>query len=73
MSQTDRADAVDEFLFVTHQGSCELFASALDFIGTKGESVGREWDYRKYIGGVGPEGGGGKVPHRPVSIGSSCL
>ena len=25
----DRADAVDEFLFVTHQGSCELFASAL--------------------------------------------
>ena len=25
----DRADAVDEFLFVTHQGSCEMFASAL--------------------------------------------
>jgi hypothetical protein len=25
----DRADAVDEFLFVTHQGSCETFASAL--------------------------------------------
>src|SRR5207245_1291131 len=25
----DRADAVDEFLFVTHQGSCELFGSAL--------------------------------------------
>ncbi len=25
----DRSDAVDEFLFVTHQGSCEAFASAL--------------------------------------------
>jgi hypothetical protein len=36
---------------------------ASTFFRTKGESVGREWEYRKYIGGAGAEGGSGAVQY----------
>jgi ABC-type transport system involved in multi-copper enzyme maturation permease subunit len=35
-----------------------LFATKQTFYRTAGESVGREWEYRKYIGGADPRGGG---------------
>jgi hypothetical protein len=34
----------------------------LGFLGTKGDSVGREWDYRKYISG--PQPGQSNAPHQ---------
>jgi ABC-type transport system involved in multi-copper enzyme maturation permease subunit len=34
-----------------------LFAEQLGFWGTRGESVGREWNYRKYFGSLNPQGG----------------
>src|SRR5262249_45997174 len=37
-----------------------LFAKDQRFYGTKGESVGREWGYRQYFGGINPQGGGPK-------------
>jgi ABC-type transport system involved in multi-copper enzyme maturation permease subunit len=35
-----------------------LFANEQKFANAAGESVGREWDYRKYIGGIDPRRGG---------------
>lgn len=37
-----------------------VFATQMGFSGTKGESVGREWDYRKYISGAGLQPGAPK-------------
>lgn len=49
----------------SYKARMPLFADRLQFHGTKstekGESVGREWDYRSYIGGSGQEGVAGGV------------
>jgi hypothetical protein len=37
----------------TYKARQPLFAEKLTFHNTKGESVGREWEYRKYVSGAG--------------------
>src|SRR5262249_15785515 len=51
---------------VTEEASNESFRArvpvygSLEFLNTKGDSVGREWDYRKYIAGQHMSGAGKK-------------